>query len=72
MQYTVIAPDRDVEDSRLNAPKVAEIKEWPAERTGLSAGVRKRQCHLFKHSEAGEMEKAELEDFAFSFRRQAL
>ncbi len=29
LRYTVVTPDRDVQDSRLGMPKISEVIEWP-------------------------------------------
>ncbi len=67
-RYTVVTPDRDVQDSRLGMPKISEVIEWPEDREKLPTGVRKRSCYLFEHSTEGEIEDAELKDLLQKFK----
>ncbi len=67
-RYTVVTPDRDLQDSRLGLPKISEVIEWPEDRKKSLTGVRKRSCYLFEHSAEGEMEEAELKDLLQKFK----
>jgi len=65
--YTVVTPDRDVEQSTLAPPHFAEVARWPLGRKKVPEGVRRRECYLFENSEGGEIEDAELKNFLWEY-----